>query len=261
MPTQLENEKSNFLNSLANGLAVLTTFDAQSPSLTISEVASRTNLTRASARRILLTLADLGFVSQRGSSYSLTPRALSIGHSYLNASGIEDAVAHHVAALSRELQESVSVAVLDGDEIVYVARSAAKKIMQVRISIGTRFAAASTSMGRVMLAAKSDAEIESILSNRPLERLTQNTMTDKAEVLAEIQRVRGQGYAVVNQELEVGLKSIAVPILNANGVVIAALNVAGVATENSQRVDLRILEALKDCALKITTELGMRPGL
>ncbi len=167
MPTQLENEKSNFLNSLANGLAVLTTFDAQSPSLTISEVASRTNLTRASARRILLTLADLGFVSQRGSSFSLTPRALSIGHSYLNASGIEDAVAHHVAALSRELQESVSVAVLDGDEIVYVARSAAKKIMQVRISIGTRFAAASTSMGRVMLAAKAERGIRAIWTINP----------------------------------------------------------------------------------------------
>ena len=152
MPTQLENEKSNFLNSLANGLAVLTTFDAQSPSLTISEVASRTNLTRASARRILLTLADLGFVSQRGSSYSLTPRVLSIGRSYLNASGIEDAVTHHVAALSRELQESVSVAVLDGDEIVYVARNGPVRHMNTGFVLGARVPAQVTAAGMLLMA-------------------------------------------------------------------------------------------------------------
>jgi IclR family pca regulon transcriptional regulator len=248
-------EKSNFINSLANGLEVLTTFDATHPSLTISEVSNITGLTRASARRILLTLAELRYVRQDGSAFSLTPRSLAIGHSYLNASGLGDIVARRISELSSELHESVSAAVLDGHEIVYVARSAATKIMQVRISIGTRFPAAVTSMGRVMLAGLSDSDLERLLTKHPVEQLTPKTRTTKSALLAEIKAVRTQGYAVVNQELEVGLKSLAVPIRDLQGQPIAAINIAGPATSDSNTFEPRILKALNECAMRIAQDL------
>jgi IclR family pca regulon transcriptional regulator len=249
-------ERSNFVGSLANGLAILTSFDAEHPTLTISQAASLTGLTRASARRALLTLSDLGFLSQDGSAFSLTPRALSIGHSYLNASGLGDVVARRISELSAELRESVSAAVLDGHEIVYIARSAATKIMQVRISVGTRFPAAATSMGRVMLAGLADAELERVLSQHPVKQLTPRTKTSTDALLAEIRAVRTQGYAVVNQELELGLKSVAVPIRNRQGKIVAAINIAGPAASNSSAFEPQILKALQACAEKITEDLG-----
>lgn len=248
-------EKSNFINSLANGLEVLTTFDANHPSLTISDVSGITGLTRASARRILLTLAALGYVRQEGNAFSLTSRSLAIGHSYLNASGLGDIVSRRIAELSSELHESVSAAVLDGHEIVYIARSSATKIMQVRISIGTRFPAAITSMGRVMLADLNDADLEVLLAKHPVEQLTPKTKTNRDALVAEIRAVRTQGHAVVNQELEVGLKSLAVPIRDLHGRVIAAINVAGPATSDSFTFESSVLQALEVCAQRIAQDL------
>jgi IclR family pca regulon transcriptional regulator len=255
MTTEVKPERSNFVGSLANGLAILTSFDAANPSLTISEAASLTGLTRASARRALLTLTDLGFLAQDGSAFSLTPRALSIGHSFLSSSGLGEVIARHITALSSELQESVSAAVLDGHEIVYIARSAATKIMQVRISVGTRFPAAATSMGRVMLAGLNDSEVEKILAQHPVEQLTAKTKTSTSALLAEIREVRTQGYAVVNQELEIGLKSLAVPIRGPQGKIVAAINIAGPATTDSKSFEPKILSALQLCAAKIVEDL------
>ena len=255
---ELKSRNPDFVNSLANGLDVLTTFDGEHSSLSISEVAARTHLTRASARRILLTLAELGFVLQSGTLFSLSPRSLSIGHSYLSSSGLGDAIAPRIAELSSALHESVSAAVLDGEEIVYIARSSATKIMQVRISIGTRLPAAITSMGRVLLAGLDDSQVDKILRTSKLAARTPNTKTSPKELLEEIRRVRIQGYSVVNQELEIGLKSVAVPIKNKRSEFVAAINVAGVATIESQNFEPRILEALLDCASKIAADMPNR---
>lgn len=245
----------DYVNSLANGLAVLTAFDATKPSLTISEAAVVTGLTRASARRILLTLSSLGFVRQTGSAFELTPRALSIGNSYLASSGLGDVVSARISELSSEIHESISAAVLDGNEIVYIARSAPSKIMQVRISIGTRFPAAVTSMGRVLLAGLDDSEIRRVLASSPIASLTAKTKTDAGEIYDEVMRVRAQGYALVNQELEIGLKSLAVPIKDRTGKTLAAINIAGVASDEKTSFEPSSLEALKKCASKIQTDL------
>lgn len=249
-------EHSNFVGSLANGLAILTSFDAAHPELTISSAASITGLTRASARRALLTLRELGFLSQEGSAFSLTPRALSIGHSYLSSSGLGEVIARHITSLSSELRESVSAAVLDGHEIVYIGRSAATKIMQVRISVGTRFPAAVTSMGRVLLAGLDDKELELLFSKHPMKQLTSKTKTSTKDLVAEIRAARSQGYAVVSEELELGLKSIAVPVRGRNGNIVAAINIAGPASAESSTFELRILKALQSCAAKISSDIG-----
>lgn len=249
-------DRSNMVGSLANGLAVLTSFDSSQPTLTISEAAVRTGLTRASARRVLLTLSELGFVSKNGNAFSLTPRALSIGHSYLNSSGLGDTISRHIALLANEIHESISAAVLDGSDIVYIARSAAAKIMQVRISIGTRFPAVTTSMGRVMLADLRDQDLDRYVRGQIIKRFTERTLTEPAEVIDEIRRVRTQGYALVNQELEVGLKSIAVPIHGTTGRVVAAINIAGLANTESNLFDENVLNALLSCARAIERDLA-----
>lgn len=189
----------DFVQSLARGLAVIRAFDADHAELTLSEVARRAELPRAAARRFLRTLAVLGYVRSDGKVFRLTPRVLELGFSYLSALSLPEIAQPHLERLSHELDESVSAAVLDGDDIVYVARVATRRIMSVGITIGTRFPARKTSMGRVLLAA-ADA--------------------------GYAPEVRAAGWAIVDQELEPGLRAVAAPVRDRTGEVVAAVNVS-----------------------------------
>ncbi|GAA0520679.1 IclR family transcriptional regulator [Paractinoplanes deccanensis] len=216
----------DFVQSLERGLAVIRAFDAGHPELTLSEVARICGLTRAAARRFLLTLADLGYVRTDGRLFSLTPRVLELGYAYLSSLSLPEVTAPHLERLVAQLHESSSLSILDGDDIVYVARVPTSRIMAVAITVGTRFPAYATSMGRVLLAALPPQELESYLARVSPARLTAKTVTTADALRAEIAKVRAQGWSIVDQELEEGLRAIAAPIHDRAGTVVGAVNVS-----------------------------------
>lgn len=233
-PDEEEDEQQPsalFVQSLARGLAVIRAFDADNPEMTLSDVARQAGLTRATARRFLLTLVDLGYVRTDGKVFVLTARVLELGYSYLSGLSVPEIVQPHLEELTISVQESTSAAVLDGVDIAYVNRVPTRRIMSVSINVGTRFPAWATSMGRVLLASLSAHELTKRLSAQPVRQLTDRTISSADELAAVLDRVRSQGYAVVDQELEIGLRSIAVPLRDATGRVIAAINVSGQAND------------------------------
>jgi IclR family pca regulon transcriptional regulator len=251
----------DFVRSLERGLAVIKAFDADHDRLTLSDVARTTGLTRAVARRFLLTLVELGYVHNDGRVFSLRPRILELGHAYLSTSSLDDVAGVHMERLVAEVNESCSVAVLDGDDIVYVVRVPTSRIMTVSISVGTRFPAHATSMGRVLLAGLDPAALEAYLTRAPLAPLTRRTVTDPARLRRELTRVAAQGWALVDQELEEGLRSVAAPIVGADGVVAAALNVSTHASRTTlERLRRSILPPLLAGAAAISADLAaVRP--
>jgi len=250
----------DFVQSLARGLSVITAFSEEAPSLTLSEVAEKTGLSRAAARRFLLTLGELGYVRSDGKRFSLTPQVMELGYSYLASQGLGDVIAPRLRALSERVHESASAAILDGGDIVYIARSAGRKLMQVRITVGTRFPAAVTSMGRVLLAALPPEEAAELLRVHPVPALTEHTITSVADLGDEIHRVRSQGYALVDQELELGLRSLAAPIHDAMGTVVAAINVSTTAGSPLTSTLTTLLPALQSVAAEIEADLSTRAG-
>lgn len=249
---------THYVQSLARGLSVITAFDASRPRMTLSDVARRTGLSRATARRFLLTLEQLGYVRTDGRDFELTAKVLEIGYSYLSSLDLPEIAAPHLRRLSEQLGESTSVAVLDGSDIVYVARVQARHIMNVAISVGTRFPAHATSMGRVLLSDLPDHEIrdrcEGPLARPPAER-TVSTLEGLHLRLAEVRRC---GYADVDQELEAGLRSVAVPVRDARARIAAAVNVSmrvGATAGASDPVG-GILPALRECAGGIERDLA-----
>lgn len=247
---------THFVQSLERGLMVVRAFSAEHPSMTLSEVARVTDLTRAAARRFLLTLVDLGYVRTDGRLFSLTPRVLELGYAYVASAGLPDVAQPHLEDLSAQVRESASVSVLEGDDVLYVARVATSRIMAVAITVGTRFPASVTSMGRVLLAGHDDEELSAYLDRVSLEPLTHSTITDVDELRAEILRVRDQGYAVVDQELEEGLRSLAAPIRDGSGRVIAAANVSAHAGRSSlEDVCRDLLPALLEATTRIEADL------
>jgi IclR family pca regulon transcriptional regulator len=217
---------ADFVQSLERGLAVIRAFSAERPELTLSEVARATSLTRAAARRFLHTLHELGYVSQTGRLFALRPRILELGFAYLSSLGLSEVATPHLETLVSTVHESSSVSVLDDDEVVYVARVPTRRIMTVVIGVGTRFPAYATSMGRALLAGQSDDWLNGYLASVRLSPLTQWTITDPAKLRAELVRVRQQGWAMVDEELEEGLRAIAAPVHDPHGKVIAAVNVS-----------------------------------
>jgi IclR family pca regulon transcriptional regulator len=249
--------RGDFVQSLERGLAVITSFDPEHAHLTLSDVARRTGLTRAAARRFLLTLVDLGYVSAREGVFSLTPRILELGHAYLSTLSLNDVAGPHMERLVATVNESCSVAVLDADEIVYVVRVPTRRIMTVSISVGTRFPAHATSMGRVLLAGLDPPELDDYLRRASLTRLTRRTVTDPVALRRAVDAVAAQGWSVVDQELEEGLRSVAVPILDPSGAVSAALNVSTHASRTTLDALRRtILPALQTTAKAITADLS-----
>lgn len=214
----------NFMTSLARGLLVVQAFSQRRLHLTISQLSKRTGLSRASVRRCLHTLSKLGFVgSDDGRNFYLRPRILSLGHSYLSSMPLATAqpILEH---LSQILHESCSIALLDGIDIVYVARANVTRIMAIDLGVGTRLPAFCTSMGRVLLADLSPEELENVLPTIEFTRYTDRTVTSVERLRQELMKVRREEYAIVDQELEVGLRSMAVPVRNPMGRVVAAIN-------------------------------------
>ena len=253
-----EAASGEFVQSLARGLSVIRAFDATHPELSLSEVARRSGLTRAAARRFLLTLETLGYVRSDARVFALTPRVLELGFSYLSALSLPEIVQPHLEALSREVDESVSAAVLDDTDIVYVARVPTRRIMSVRITIGTRFPAYATSMGRVLLAGLPDESLTDALDASDVRDLTDRTLTDRSALAGEIQTVREQGWSIVDGELEPGLRSVAVPLRAREGRLVAALNVSTSATRDSiDHVRDAYLPPLQRAAAAIEAELRL----
>jgi len=246
--------RAEHVQSLARGLAVIKAFDGAHPAQTLSDVARSTGLTRAAARRFLLTLAELGYVRTDGRLFTLTPRVLELGYSYLSALSLPEVAEPHLEELVQLVHESASVAVLDGSDVVYVARVATSRIMTVSITIGTRFPAFATSMGRVLLAALPAAELDHRLGEP--RAFTERTVAEPAALRDLLGDVRAAGYSLVDQELEEGLRSIAVPIKDATGRVVAAANVS-THTSRGTRAWLRdeALLHLRACALAIQADL------
>lgn len=221
----------DIMGGLAKGLATIETFTAERPRQSISEVSGASGLDRATARRCLLTLAYLGYAEYDGKFFTLTPRVLRLGTACLATMPLPQLVQPLLDSLSEQLGESSSVSILDGADIVYVARAAQKKVMSIALMPGSRLPAYCTSMGRVMLAALSEDEARALLASAPLPKRTSHTMIDPETILAELAKVRSQGYSLIDQEVELGLRSIAVPLPNARGVVVAAANVGVPATQ------------------------------
>jgi IclR family transcriptional regulator, pca regulon regulatory protein len=247
---------SDFVQSLDRGLAVIRSFGPDRERLSLSEVAVATGLTRAAARRFLLTLVKLGYVRHDGREFSLRPRVLELGYAYLSGLALPDVAAPHLEELVARLHESSSISVLDGHHVVYVARVPTKRIMTVAISVGTRFPAYATSMGRVLLAALSPAELDRYLAEATLESLTARTVTDPGQLRTIIGEVAAQGYAIVDQELEEGLRAVAAPIRGSSDVGTAAINISAHASRVSiDALRSEILPALLETAAQIEADL------
>jgi IclR family transcriptional regulator, pca regulon regulatory protein len=255
--TDLEGGRAaHFVQSLERGLAVIRAFGADTPQLTLSEVARATGLTRAATRRFLLTLADLGYVRSDGRRFALTPRVLELGYAFLSSVELPEVAEPHLERLVAEVHESSSVSVLDGDDIVYVARVPTSRIMRVSINLGTRFPAYATSMGRVMLAALPGDELDAHLERVQLRRLSPRTITAEPELRSELARIRRQGWALVDQELEEGLRSLAAPIRDRSGRVVAAVNLSAHASRTSiESMRRDLLPQLLATAARIEADL------
>jgi IclR family pca regulon transcriptional regulator len=233
--------------ALEKGLAVIECFDAAHDKLTIAEVARTTELSRAAARRCLLTLTRIGYAEFDGKFFRLTPRVLRLGHAWLASTALPQLVQPFLERLSEEMHESSSASLLDGHEIVYIARSAQRRIMSVGLSVGTHLPAFCTSMGRVLLAWRDPQDAQArILAGKP-RALTPHTVTDVAELMGILANVRQQGHCIVDQELELGLISLAVPLFNSRGEAVAAFNISGQIQRTSpQQMAERFLPRMLD---------------
>jgi IclR family pca regulon transcriptional regulator len=247
----------DFVLSLARGLQVIEAFQRMADALSVGEISSRTGLSRAAVRRLLITLEMLGYASHEGPLYRLSPRILQLGFSYLSSNSLEALGFPLLQHVTQVLLESASLGVLEGDEMVYVARSAAQRVMSIGLAVGSRLPAYCTSMGRVMLAALPPEDLTTFLRRARIERLTPKTIIDKTQLARAIERVRVDGYSLVDGELEIGLRSIAVPVKARSGRVVAAMN-SGVhaARVTRQRMMAEFLPVLRQQAGLLGSMLG-----
>jgi IclR family pca regulon transcriptional regulator len=258
-PSPVPEPGDTYVQSFARGLAVIRSFSAQAPTQSLSEVASRTGLSRAGARRILLTLEHLGYVQSVNRQFCLTPKILDLGFAYLSSQPIWQLAEPVIESLVAEVKESSSVAVLDDAEIIYVMRVPTHKIMSINLGVGSRLPAHCTSMGRVLLGGLTESELATLLKRHPLRAYTSRTVLDVDTLITTIRQTRQQGWSLVNQELEDGLVSMAAPILDRSGRVIAALNVSGqYARTPPKYMRDRILPHLRQSAQQISRLLQMR---
>lgn len=242
----------NFMTSLARGLMVIRAFTRNRPKLLIADVAKATGLPRAVARRCLYTLMQLGYVGFDGRAYFLRPKILTLGYAYLSSTPLSATLQPYLERVSQALRESCSAGVLEEDEVVYIARAATQRIMSVDLNVGSRLPAYCSSLGRVLLAHLPAAELEGYLARVELVPLTERTVTSREGLLGALDQVRQKGYALVDQELEIGLRSIAVPVRNAAGEVAAAMNVGVQAARVGRReMETQILPVLQEAAREV----------
>ena len=247
-----------FVRSLAKGLQVIEAFGEEKSSHTLSDIARATGLTRATARRLLHTLVRLGYAEHEDKRFSLSPRVLNLGYSYLTSLGLWNVAEPFMEDLVSVVKESCSASVLDGFDVVYVARVPTRaRIMSITLNIGTRLPCHATSMGRVLLAGLPEDQLEHFLGGLPLEAYTDHTVTDPDELREIVGKVRRQGWALVDQELELGLRSVAVPLLDRTMRVFAAVNVSAHTSRASVKdIKSSILPELQKCARLINRAYG-----
>jgi IclR family pca regulon transcriptional regulator len=246
----------SYVESLARGLSVIRAFREQSDRLTLADVSRITGLSRATVRRSLLTLEALGYAESTGRYFSLSPQVLTLAQAYLSSSPVPRVAQSFLEKVSEQLGESCSLSILHHDEVIYIARSAKKRIGSLHRDVGTHLPAHCTSMGRVLLAALSDKELDAFLAKAHLETFTRYTLTDKNQLRTVLERVKRNNYCLVEQELEIDLRTLAIPIQNASGRVIAAMNVGARASQTSRKQMLdEFLPVLRDAAA------NMRPLL
>ncbi|UCJ15175.1 helix-turn-helix domain-containing protein [Pseudomonas sp. MM211] len=247
----------NFMTSLARGLAVIHAFQERKRHLTIAQISHRTEIPRAAVRRCLHTLMKLGYVTTDGRVYSLLPKVLTLGHAYLSSTPMAVTAQPILDRLSEQLHEACSMATLEGDEILYIARSATpQRLISVDLSVGSRLPAYCTSMGRILLAALDDAAVDDYLSHAELQVKTSRTLHTAEDLRASIEEIRRQGWVIIDQELEVSLRSIAVPLKDSAGQVLAALNVGThVGRVSRQDLENRFLPILLEASHELSTRL------
>lgn len=251
----------SYVQSFARGLEVIRSFGAAAPRQTLTEVADATGLTRAGARRILLTLHTLGYVRMEGRAFELTPKILDLGFAYLTSMPVWNSAQPVMDALVEQVHESCSIAVLDEQDVVYVMRVHTHKIMSTNLGIGSRLPAFWTSLGRVLLAELPAHELQHLLETRDRSQFTRFTVQNDEALLAQIAQVRVQGWCLLNQELEEGLTSVAAPIRNAAGKVVAAMNISGQANRTTPEVMRQtLLPQLLQAAGRVSELLGYRAG-
>ena len=254
-----DDRPAEFVQSLERGLAVIRAFSQERPRMTLSEVARETGMTRAAARRFLITLEALGYVTTDGRQFSLRPSVLQLGYAYLSSFSLAEIAQKHLELLAERLHESCSASVLDDQDIVYVARASTNRIMTIGLSVGARLPAYCTSMGRVLLAQLSPRDLDAYLARADLHARTERTITSPDRLRTELERVREQGWCMQDQELEDGVRSVAVPVRDSDGRVVAAINVSAHASRVSlEKLRQVFLPALIASAREIDIDLAGR---
>ena len=246
----------SFMTSLARGLAVVKAFSDQRRAMTIAQISHKTGIPRAAVRRCLYTLKQLGYADAEANNFYLKPKILTLGYSYLSSTPLAISAQPCLNQVSRKLNESCSLATLDELDVLYISRSTTSRVMSVALNPGSRLPAYCTSLGRVLLAALNESELKSYFSKIELRPYTDRTITSEERLRAILKMVRQNGFAVVEEELEIGLRSIAVPVRGASGAVIAALNVGAQATRVTKAdLELDFLPTLLNTASELSVLL------
>ena len=259
MPAEATPPPNTFVDTFARGLAVLEAFGSERQEMSLSEVASAANISRAAARRLLLTLCHLGYASQNGRTFKLTARVLRLGYAYLSALPLADIVEPYVLKAAEKTGESCSVCMLDGHEIVYVARASSRRVMSLNLAIGTRLPAWATANGRVLLGGLGGTERATLLKQSSISKLTPFSLHSITKVEAAIKQAILHGYSYVNQELELGLTAVAMPLFDKAGSMVASINIAGHAERNPESRMLNDhLPVLRETVKQLNAALGAR---
>lgn len=248
----MENEQRDIVGSLGKGLAVMEILAAHPSGMTLTEMAAKAEMTRAGARRFLLTLVDSGYAIQQERRFLLSPRLLTVARTWLQGSSLWTYAEPFLREVANRFNESSSAAVLSGEDIVYVARIPGRHILSVALHVGTRLPAWCTSMGRVLLSDLAPAQLHAFLASAKIESHTPKSITDPAKLELQILRAAEEGFAIIDEELELGLRSIAVPVRNRSGEVVAAINISTQSSRFSPaEMQALILPPLRDAARSI----------
>jgi IclR family pca regulon transcriptional regulator len=252
----IDESNREFVGTLAKGLSVIRAFGKESPAMSVSQVAKLTEMTRAAARRFLLTLHALGYVEFDGRSYRLAAKTLELGFSFLSSHSWLSIASPLLEMLKAELGESVSLTVLENADVVYLVRFPANRVMTLTMEVGSRRPAYCTAMGRALLGELPESEARRILDASDLKAHTPRTIIEKEMLMEEFRKARGSGYAIIDQELEDGLVAVSVPLRDARGMVLAAANVCGHSSYlGIEDLERRCLPALQDCVARISRSL------
>jgi len=263
MPTPKPRQTDrDFVASLDRGLRILSAFERDEPELTLSEVAQKTGLTPATARRFLLTLKSLGYVGMNGRRFVLRPKVLDLAYSYLDSMNVDEALQPYLRELVQRTGDSSSVTVLEGTEIVYIANASVRRVVRLGAGVGSRFPAYPTAMGRVLLAHLPKDKLDTFFAGQHFEKITEFTETNPDKIRKHLDKIRVDGYGVVQDELEVGLVSLAVPLKDNSGHVFAAMNCSSVARRTDGKEMLRTrLDLLREYSTQVSSALMRFPAL